>query len=201
MGKVKRKNWIRVPVGSIVVVAAIAACSSQAPRSQESNLSNAVAVNEPAASAAPSEGGAAQVPPAPGTAAGLPDDRTPLSEPQGPIDPKSAEAAGQVVQHYGALIEQKRFDEAAPLWSDIKAGKTFGDRFRAFREIHVQVGKPADMEGAAGSIYITVPVVLYGATSGGSPFNCRGDATLRRVNDVPGSTERQRQWHISTIEC
>src|SRR5215212_2867539 len=34
----------------------------------------------------------------------LPNDRTPLAEPKGPIDPKSIEAAGQVVQHYGALI-------------------------------------------------------------------------------------------------
>jgi len=196
MRKVKRKNWIRVPVGSIVVVAAIAACSSQAPQSQDSNLSNAVAVNGGAPSAQPE-----MAAPAPGTPGGLPDDRTPLSEPQGPIDPKSAEAAGQVVQHYGALIEQRRFDEAAILWTDAKGAKTFGDRFRTYREIHVQVGKPADMEGAAGSIYITVPVVLNGASSSGSPFTCRGDATLRRANDVPGSTERQRQWHIAAIEC
>jgi hypothetical protein len=196
MRKVKRKNWIRVPVGSIVVVAAIAACSSQAPRPQDSNLSNGVAVNGDAPSTEPEIAA-----PAPGTAGGLPDDRTPLSEPQGPIDPKSAEAAGQVVQHYGALIEQKRFDEAALLWNDAKAAKTFGERFRTYREIHVQVGKPADMEGAAGSIYITVPVVVNGASSSGSPFTCRGDATLRRANDVPGSTEKQRRWHIAGIEC
>ena len=36
----------------------------------------------------------------------LPDDKTPLEEPQGAIDPKSVEAAGQVVQSFGALIEQ-----------------------------------------------------------------------------------------------
>ena len=47
-----------------------------------------------------------------------PDDRTPLAEPKGPIDPKSAEAAGQVVQHYGALIEQGRWAEASACWSD-----------------------------------------------------------------------------------
>jgi hypothetical protein len=196
MRKVKRKNWIRVPVGSIVVVAAIAACSSQAPRAQDSNLSNAVAVNGDAPAA-----DAEIAAPPPGTPGGLPNDGTPLSEPQGPIDPRSAEAAGQVVQHYGALIEQNRFDEAALLWNDAKAAKMFGDRFRTYREIHVQVGKPADMEGAAGSIYITVPVVVNGASSSGSPFTCRGDATLRRANDVPGSTEKQRRWHIAGIEC
>ena len=39
----------------------------------------------------------------------LSDDREPLAEPKGPIDPKSPEAAGQVAQHYGALIEQGRW--------------------------------------------------------------------------------------------
>ena len=45
------------------------------------------------------------VPPVPPPGTG-PDAKTPLAEPKGPIDPKSAEAAGQVVQSYGALIEQ-----------------------------------------------------------------------------------------------
>jgi hypothetical protein len=28
-----------------------------------------------------------------------------------------------------------------------------------------------------------------------------GRATLRRVNDVPGSTAAQRRWHIQTIDA
>ena len=46
---------------------------------------------------------------------GLPNDRTPFEEPKGPIDPKGVEAAGQVVQHYGALIEQGRWPNAEAL--------------------------------------------------------------------------------------
>lgn len=193
MRKRRHSNWIRMPLGSAAVIAMIAACSSQAP-DQDQNLANAMVVN----SAAPTAG---QEAPTPGMAEGLSDDRTPLPEPKGPIDPKSAEAAGQVLQSLGALTEQKKFKEATALWEDSKAAAAFTNRFDDYREIHLQVGKPGNMEGAAGSSYITVPVSLYGTTAAGAPFKCGGEATLRRVNDVPGSTESQRAWHIRAIEC
>jgi hypothetical protein len=130
----------------------------------------------------------------------LPDDRTPLEEPNGPIDPKSAEGAGQVVQHYGALIEQKRWTESWKLWSNAEAAKEFDRNWRNDSEVHMEIGKPVDSEGAAGSIYITVPTVFYGKTKTGESFRRAADVTLRRVNDVPGSTEAQRRWHIEHIE-
>ena len=139
-------------------------------------------------------------PPAPGPAGGLPDDRTPLEEPKGPIDPKSAEAAGQVMQQEGALLEQRRFAEAAKLWGDAANAAAFVAELKSYPEFHLQVGKPGDTEGAAGSIYVTVPVSLYGRSKAGSQFSRAGTATLRRVNDVPGSTEEQRRWHIERIE-
>ena len=138
--------------------------------------------------------------PEPGTRGGLPDDRTPLEEPKGPIDPKSPEAAGQVVQHYGALIEQKRWSEAAKLWGNSDAAGQMTAQLKAYSEARLQIGKPTGMEGAAGSSYITVPIVLYGKEAKGSDFHRAGDVTLRRVNDVPGSTEAQRRWHIEGIE-
>jgi hypothetical protein len=159
----------------------------------EANLANEAA-SEPVRNAAPPI-----VASAPGTPGGLPDDRTPLIEPNGPIDPKSAEAAGQVMQHYGALLEQHRFADAAALWGDAAAAAAFARQFGDSSESHLQVGKPGDSEGAAGSIYVTVPVVVYGRASGDA-FSRPGSATLRRVNDVPGSTEAQRRWHIERIE-
>jgi hypothetical protein len=130
----------------------------------------------------------------------LPDDRTPLEEPKGPIDPKSAEAAGQVVQHYGALIEQGRWTESWKLWSNPEAAKAFDRNWRDDSEVHMEIGKPGDMEGAAGSSYVTVPAVFYGKTKSGGSFRRGADVILRRVNDVPGSTEAQRRWHIERIE-
>lgn len=138
-------------------------------------------------------------PAAPGTPGGLPDDRAPLAEPKGTIDPKSAEAAGQVVQKFAALIEQQRYAEAAKLWSGPQGRKAFDRAFGDASEVHMQIGKPGRPEGAAGSIYVEVSIVLYGNRSG-KPFSSAGTAVLRRINDVPGSSEDQRRWHIERID-
>jgi hypothetical protein len=122
-----------------------------------------------------------------------PDARTPLAEPDEAIDPKSGEAAGQVMQSYGALIEQNRNREAARLWGDASAGAAFAKAL--LPQTHLEVGKPGPTEGAAGSVYVTVPVVFYRDT-----VRRPANVILRRVNDVPGSTEAQRHWHIERIE-
>jgi len=135
----------------------------------------------------------------PGEPGGLPDDRTPVEE--GPIDPKSAQGAGQVLQLFGGLLEQRKFAEARKLWSD--GGKASGmseaefiAAYDKYAEIHSEVGAPGQMEGAAGSAYVDIPFRLYGKLKTGGTFNMVGPITLRRVNDVPGSTEEQRRWHI-----
>ena len=101
----------------------------------------------------------------------LPDDRTPLEEPKGPIDPKSAEGGGP------GRAALRRADRTGPLdrilercWSSADAAKAFDRNWRDDSEVHLEIGKPGDMEGAAGSIYITVPVVFYGKTKAGGSF-------------------------------
>ena len=125
----------------------------------------------------------------------VPEDREPLTEPKRPIDPKSAEAAGQVVQHYGALIEQERWADAANSWGDPGAATAFARQLQSRGLNHLEIGKPGEPEGAAGSIYVSMPVAFYS-----SDKRAAADVTLRRVNDVPGSTEAQRRWHIERIE-
>ncbi|QIL01783.1 hypothetical protein G7078_02595 [Sphingomonas sinipercae] len=138
-------------------------------------------------------------PPTPGTAGGLPiQPGSPVAEPNGPIDPKSAEAAGQVVQLYAALVEAKKFDEAARLRPG-NTGASLKQDYAGYSEVHMQIGAPSEPEGAAGSAYVTVPVVVYGRQLDGKQFSNPGTVTLRRINDVPGSTEEQRRWHIETI--
>lgn len=142
-------------------------------------------------------------PPAPGTPGGLPVDPAPLAE--GSIDPDSAQGAAQVVQGYYGLLEEKRFEDAQDLWDPEGAigaqdDAHFEARFRGFGEIHANIGAPSDPEGAAGSSYVTVPVQLYGRIkANGKPFYTLRQVVLRRVNDVPGSTETQRRWHIESI--
>jgi hypothetical protein len=133
-------------------------------------------------------------PPAPGQPDGLPDDRTPIAE--GPIDAKSAEGAAQVLLKYFALLEAGKTGETDALWSDSGTPADFGTRLARYREVHANIGAPGELGGAAGSIYVDVPVQLYGRLLDGKEFHARGTMTLRRVNDVPGSTDEQRKWHI-----
>jgi len=119
--------------------------------------------------------------------------RVPLAEPKGPIDPKSVEAAGQVVQLYGGLIEQNRFADAAQLWGDSKAAAGFARTLRP--DTHLEIGNLGETEGAAGSVYTAVPVVFYG-----DGYRRAAEIVLRRINDVPGSTAAQRRWQIERLD-
>ena len=173
----------------VFVLALFGACGQRANEQQPPNIT------EPAS--APVEQAQSAAPPPPATG---PDAKTPLSEPRGVIDPKSAEAAGQVVQHYGALIEQHRTNEAQSLWGSNDSASDFAVQVRRYPEVHLELGKPGGTEGAAGSSYVTVPVTFYGRDENGAAFRRPADVILRRVNDVPGSTAAQRRWHIERIE-
>ena len=135
--------------------------------------------------------------PLPGTG---PDAKTPLAPVKPTVDPKSAEAAGRVLERYGALIEKGRWTESWKLWSSADSARLFDRNWCNDSEVHMEIGKPGDIEGAAGSIYSTVPLVFHGKTRAGAQFRREANAILRRVNDVPGSTEAQRRWHIERIE-
>src|SRR4051812_14033217 len=183
---------------AFAAAALLAACSAPSPEpaAETGNRAEAAA---PAAAPPP----APAQPPAPGSPGGLPDDRTPVAE--APFAPTSAQAAADIVQTYYALLEAGRFAEARRLWSG--AGEAsgldeaaFAASFARYSEYHAQIGAPGEMEGAAGSSYVEVPVVLYGRLKNGGAFNRKAVATLRRVNDVPGSTAEQRRWHIARIE-
>lgn len=193
------RRWI-----SLSLIIAMSGCGSPPATTANENVPTEQAA--PSNAAEPGANDAAPVDPStikPGQPGGLPDDRTPISE--GKIDPKSAQGAGQVMQRYGGLLEQRKFAEARQLWSDggrasNMTEKEFAESWARYSEIHSEVGKPGEPEGAAGSIYVTVPFRLYGKQANGKPFNMVGEVTLRRVNDVDGSTEQQRQWHIASTD-
>ena len=73
-------------------------------------------------------------------------------------------------------------------------------RYAGYSEVHAEVLAPGAVEGAAGSSYVEVPVRVYGTLKGGKASSRPGKVVLRRVNDVPGSTAEQRQWHIYRLE-
>jgi hypothetical protein len=178
----------------LTIAAVLAGCGTRQPAGENIVNSDLPPANEQAPASMP-----APETIKPGEPGGLPDDRTPVAE--GPIDAKSAQGAGQVLQLFGGLLEQRKFAEARKLWSD--GGKASGmseaefiAAYDKYAEIHSEVGAPGQMEGAAGSAYVDIPFRLYGKLKTGGTFNMVGPMTLRRVNDVPGSTEEQRRWHI-----
>ena len=173
-------------VGAAAVLA-ISACDEH--RSEQAAPNTTEPLNTTVAKEAP-------VPP-PATG---PDAKTPLAERRGAIDPKSAEEAAQVVQHYGALIEQHETRKAQALWGNSDGASDFAVQLRRYPEVHLEIGKPGDIEGAAGSTYVTIPVIFDGKDQNGAEFRKIAEAILRRVNDVPGSTAAQRRWHIERID-
>ena len=55
---------------------------------------------------------------------------------------------------------------------------------------------PFETEGGAGSIYADIKVRVDAALKNGRRQHFEGTYTLRRVNDVDGSSAKQRRWHI-----
>jgi hypothetical protein len=116
------------------------------------------------------------------------------------IDPKSDAAAEELVRGFVGLINSGRLDDAYMLLGPNAPPRSdFNRQFAGYSHLRASVGAAGDQEGAAGSIYVTVPLTISGE-SGGKHVERSADAVLRRVNDVPGSTEGQRHWHIERID-
>lgn len=178
---------------------AVAGCSPQTPSTPPAQFPGGVP--EAPAPVATDDPQAPVEAPAPGSPAGLADDRTPISE--APFTPQSPQGAADVVQTYFALIGEKKYVQAWALWGDggKASGMTaeqFAASFDPYAQYHGNVGAPGAMEGAAGSSYVEVPAIAFGRLKTGAAFNLKGPITLKRVNDVPGSSPEQRRWHILT---
>src|SRR5262245_55853771 len=156
-----RTREARLRTRSIIVLAAVllfAACAKKEKHQPQQNAEQAN-LSENVATAADNDE-ADELAPAPSNKI--------LSEPKGPIDPKSVEAAGQIVQHYGALIERGHWLKAEKLWGDINSARDFATALRAkFGEVHLEIGDLGEPEGAAGSIYVSEPATFYGKDRAG----------------------------------
>ena len=117
------------------------------------------------------------------------------------IDPKSNEAAANLAQAFVDLLNRRRFDEAYMLLGPGAPRRGDFDRqFADLTNLVVTMGTPGGQEGAAGSSYISIPVQVSGR-SNGKRIDQPITLIMRRVNDVPGSTEAQRRWHIDRIDA
>ncbi|MEM1131027.1 MAG: hypothetical protein AAGH83_10965 [Pseudomonadota bacterium] len=114
-------------------------------------------------------------------------------------------AARAVVEQYYADLDAGDYAKAYALWGNdgVDSGQSF-DAFKAgyAETAHVEVFTQAatDPEGAAGSLFITVPVRIEARLTSGDHQRFGGSYTLRRVDDVPGATEAQLHWHLSSSD-
>ena len=69
-----------------------------------------------------------------------------------------------------------------------------------FRSAAAAVGPPGEIEGAAGSQYVELPLTLEGPLEAGGEAKRAGKVTMRRIDDVPGSTDVERRWRIERVK-
>lgn len=105
-----------------------------------------------------------------------------------------------VIRRYYEAINSGDYHTAYALWGDDGPpnGQTFEVFQAGFREtaqVNVEVGEPGRIEGAAGSRYVEIPVVVRARTKAGAAQRFEGTYTLRRVV-VEGATPAQQRWHF-----
>lgn len=138
-------------------------------------------------------------PPALDDTGGLSGGDTPV--PEGAAGAGGAREAANRLETYYALIGAGDYEAAWALrWhgegDDSASRAAFIASFERYAEYRAQVGTPSPIAGAAGSLYVDVPVQIYGRMQDGQPFATVGVVTMRRINDIPGSTSGQRRWRV-----
>lgn len=139
-----------------------------------------------------------------------PTDPTATPADAGPVDPAAATAeptaqdAVAVVRDYYAAINRRDFAHAYALWSD--GGRASGQDAQQFANgftdttgVSVEILAPGEVDAAAGSRYIEVPVAITATRADGSQHKFVGAYTLRRAV-VDGATADQRAWRIGTAD-
>ena len=74
----------------------------------------------------------------------------------------------------------------------------FEKGFAHTRATKVKTGTLGPSEGAAGSIYQTVPVTVEATLDDGSAQRFAGSYVVRRINNVDGASPSQLRWHLAS---
>jgi hypothetical protein len=118
------------------------------------------------------------------------------------LDNEPGQAQSALERYYSA-INAHDFGTAFRLWG--REGEASGKTLDVFRAGFAQtarselsVTKPAQIEGAAGSMYATLGVEVRATLRNGVQQHFVGDYVLRRVNDVDGADPDSLQWHIDS---
>lgn len=167
-------------VGGVLLAIAITACNASAE--SQPSFANTPLVASPSIASSPTP------PP------------VSLTQTVAVAEPIQQEAV-QVIRNYYSAIAHRAYKQAYLAWEGNGAAsqqsfKQFKQGFANTASTAVEVGEPGRLDGAAGSVYIEIPVTVTAVTTNGTRQRFRGSYVLRRVNDVPGSTPEQRRWYL-----
>lgn len=112
----------------------------------------------------------------------------------------TSRGAEEVVRAYYAAINDRDYERAYAAWgNDGPPGRptvrTFASGFAGTDSVHVVLGAPGRIEGAAGSRYMTIPVRVRAFEHGIGLREYVGSYTVRRTV-VPGSDAAAQRWHL-----
>lgn len=104
--------------------------------------------------------------------------------------PSAAQDPVQLIRNYYRWINQKKYAGAFAIWEMQEDGRAAnGQTFAKFKSgfsdtaaVSVEIGEPGDIEGAAGSNYIEIPVVISAINTSGKLQKFAGTYTMRSSN-------------------
>lgn len=113
------------------------------------------------------------------------------------VPPSTSRDPQEVLLSWAKAISLKDWATAYGYWGDrgARSGQTleqFTAAWSKLKQPDLEIGK-GEQEGAAGSLFYTVPVTIVDGTR-----RIPGEVVLRRVNDVDGATAEQLRWHIES---
>jgi hypothetical protein len=113
--------------------------------------------------------------------------------------PSTAEDAVQLIRNYYRWINQKKYLGAFNIWEKREDGNAAnGQSFAKFQSgfsdtvsVNVEIGEPGEIEGAAGSNYVEIPVIISAMTKSGKEQKFAGTYTMRSSNMAD-----DKSWYI-----
>ena len=117
-----------------------------------------------------------------------------------PLHEKDAAGAARVVERAMGLAASGHLQAIRPLLAlPINTDEQISRARKAFedhREVRIDISGKGRTEGAAGSLYMTIPVTVSYLDAKDKAVNRAATVTLRRANNVPGATDEQLSWRI-----
>jgi len=107
--------------------------------------------------------------------------------------------AVQLIRNYYLWINQKKYAGAFAVWEKREDGNAVnGQTFAKFKSgfgdtaaVSVEIGEPGEIEGAAGSNYIEIPIVISAISTAGRLQKFAGTYTMRSSNVADDTS-----WYI-----